>query len=108
MAGKPRKQIRIAESKVAYRAGRKGGARALSKEPPFPLEDWEWIQKHHARLSEEYAGRWIAVAQREVVGEGVRLATALRRAKVRGYEHPLVMAFRPASLKDTVEVAHWL
>lgn len=108
MVKKPRRQNRIGEPKVAYRAGRKNSGRVGSKELPLPVEDAEWVQKNYARLSEEYAGRWVAVSQREVVGEGARLATALRRARARGHEHPFVTAFRPAVLKDALQVAHWL
>ncbi|MBI4570360.1 MAG: response regulator transcription factor [Chloroflexi bacterium] len=79
-----------------------------SDETPFALEDWRWIQEHRPELASQYAGHWIAVAQKQVVGQGSRLATALRRAKAKGFDHPLVMAFRPARLRNAVEVAHWL
>jgi hypothetical protein len=108
MAKKPRKQNRIGESRVAYRAGRGGSGRVASKESPLPVEDAVWVEENYGRLSTEYAGRWVAVSQHEVVGDGVRLATALRRARAKGHEHPFVTAFRLAALRGTRQVAHWL
>ena len=72
------------------------------------IEDWEWVQQEYARLSEEYAGRWIAVSGRRVVGASPRLATAVRQARKAGVEHPFVTAFKAAKYRRTLEVAHWL
>ena len=108
MPGRSKRQSRIRESKVAYRARQKMGVRATAKEVPFALEDWEWVQQEYARLSEEYAGRWIAVSGRRVVGASPRLATAVRQARKAGVEHPFVTAFKAAKYRRTLEVAHWL
>ena len=118
MPGKrQRKSSRIAETKAPYdtrsrRASRspRSGTPPATSSPQAPLatEDWEWVRKHHAELEQEYAGHWIAVSQQRVVGHGVRLATALKRAKASGVEHPLVLAFRPPRLRDAVYIRLWL
>jgi hypothetical protein len=99
--GSRRKEERVRETRASYRPKR---------EQPSSSEatEWQWIEANRERLQEQYAGRWIAVADERVVGAGVKLSTAMRQAKRAGIEHPFVTAFKKAEHRGAVEVPHWL
>ena len=111
---KPR-QKRVAEPSAPYRVARKRETNAVSA-PPRRKQDrqewnraeWEWVRRNRRRLQDEYAGKWIAVANQEVVGSGKLLSTALRQARARGFNHPFVEAYRRKELRGLPEVAQWL
>jgi hypothetical protein len=99
-----KKERKVAEAKAAYALGR----------PIEPIsngvgdETWQWFLANESRLENEFAGQWIAVADCRVVGSGVRLTTAMRRARTNGYDHPLVHGFRPRHLQDKAIIGCWL
>lgn len=98
-----RKERRVGEAQAAY--GTNVGRRAQRR--PNEMAGWEWVEANEDSLEEQYADRWIAVADCRVVGSGVRLATALRQAKAKGYDHPFVTAFRPKQLQNAVIIGCW-
>ena len=114
MPKKPDRSKRISEPRVAYKTARRQitasarSVRAMPSDPEWNRAEWEWVSANRRRLEKEYAGRWVAVADKSVVGSGRRLATALKQAKALGISHPFVTAFRSAKRRDVREVAHWL
>jgi hypothetical protein len=102
-----KKERRVAEAKAAY-----APKPDLQEEPRRPdaelLADFDWLQENRGQLDELYQGRWIAIADRRVVGEGARLPTAVGRARKAGYQDPLVHKVRPRHLQNTLIVASWL
>ena len=105
MAGKRSGRRQVRETRAAYRARK---VAAGPETTTSTLADWEWVRANRSWLEEEYAGRWIAVADLRVVGAGARLATALKQAKTQGVDHPLVTAFKAAKYRGMAEVPHWL
>ena len=69
---------------------------------------WLWVNENREGLAKEYAGRWIAVCDRRVVGVGISLATALKQAVKKGYMHPFVTGFVRRETQDIQRVAHWI
>lgn len=98
-----RKNIREARAVYQTRQSRVAG-RSRMERAGRVQPDWQWVQANRARLEEQYAGRWIAVADAGIVGTGSRLATALKQAKAQGIDHPFVVAFKTAKYRDAVEV----
>lgn len=102
MADSRRHQKGTHEPRAPYKAPHKE-AMSQSGQP-----DWEWIRENREQLAERYAGCWVAVSGGQVVGAGVRLATALKQARAHGIDHPFVTTIRPVKRQGTAEVAHWL
>src|SRR3990172_7948179 len=108
MKGEPKGRKRIREPRAVYEATKRPATeRSTAELDTRGRADWNGVQANRVRLEKQYAGRWIAVAKKRVVGDGVRLASALRQAKAKGVDHPLAMAFRPARLRDAVVVPLW-
>ncbi len=106
MSGGRKRPRRIRELRSPYKVRRARLARARSSGARQPA--WEWIRANRASLEQRYAGRWIAVSSGRIVGQGVKLATALRQARVAGVDHPFVTAFKAAKYRGAAEVPHWL
>ena len=105
MKDTPPRRKSIREPRAVYGTRQRVATQRMRKRPQ---PDWEWIRANRAWLEGQYAGRWIAVADAQVVGAGARLATALKQARTQGADHPFVIAFKAAKDRDAVEVAHWL
>ena len=103
MAGKRSDRKQVHETRAAYRE-RPAARRSPARTSKHTVPEWEWIQANRSWLEEEYAGRWIAVADGRVVGAGVKLSTAMRKAAKQGYDHPLVTAFKAAKYRGMAEV----
>lgn len=96
-----RREEQVRETRAIYRPRR--GAKL--KDGPA---DWRWVEINREHLQEQYAGRWIAVAEERVVGAGVNLTTALRQAEKNGVREPFVTAFKKARHAEAAQVPHWL
>lgn len=105
MQGKRHQEKRLAEGRVLYRAR---GSSAKPRAKAGTLPDWKWVQANRRKLERDYAGRWIAVSGRRIVGTGAKLSTAVRQARKAGVEHPFVTAFRATRYQDAARVPHWL
>jgi hypothetical protein len=98
------KERKVGEAEAVYAAE---AHEESHRSDPDLLADFQWLQANQRRLEVEYAGKWIAVADGKVVGSGVRLTTAMKRAKANGYEQPLIHGFRPAHLRGKVIIGSW-
>ena len=96
-----RGEEQVGETRATYRPRRR-------LEPRAGPTEWRWVETNREHLQQQYAGRWIAVAEERVVGAGVNLATALRQAEKKGFSGPFVTAFKKAQHAEAAEVPHWL
>ena len=104
-----RRQKKIGEARGVYPAEEQSSlVQSRAKQDKLLLKDWEWVQANRPKLEKEHAGRWIAVAGRQIVGTGARLSTAMRQARKAGFERPFVTGFKAAEYQDMLEVPHWL
>lgn len=109
MSPDKRRAKRVRDVRTQYEPGTsaKRPPSAATRSPLLPT-DWLWVQAHRDELEDKYAGRWIAVSKKAVVGSGVRLSTALRQAQASGATDPFVTAFRPRRLRKMPVVPQWL
>ena len=98
MAEEPRRRRTVREPRPVYQAPARGPSKTKA------IRNWEWVQANRSQLEEQYAGRWIAVADGRVVGTGRKLSTVMKQAARAGVTEPFVTAFRPARYRGLPEV----
>ena len=72
-------------------------ASSLSNQPPHTLAEAEatasWLATQPGILS-DFAGEWVAVANKRVVAHDRSFLVAVERARERGYDDPLMVPVR--------------
>lgn len=58
-------------------------------------KDFEWFQKNYDKLKKNYNNKWIAIANREIVGHSDSFIDALSIARRKGYKRPFVTRISP-------------
>ncbi len=54
-------------------------------------DDFKWLVEHGVDLAREYAGKWIAVRDGEVVGVGDTATEAAEQARSRDKDKPFIL-----------------
>ena len=71
-------------------------------------KEMAWLAANRRDLEAKHAGKWIAVHGDGVVAVDEDLPTAIRKAKAKGIEDPLLVAARFKECQEAVQVAQWL
>ena len=64
--------------------------------------EMRWLGENRAFLWENYAGKWICVQDSQLISSADSLAEALKLAREKGIENPLVTAVRRKDYQDVI------